>query len=38
VLDLSPQGATQDIEVLDTMAADIQEKYYRIVTPQLAPE
>jgi hypothetical protein len=38
VLDLSPQGATQDIEALDTMGAGIREKYYRIVTPQLAPE
>lgn len=38
VLDLSPQGTTEQVEVLDTMPQASQRKFYRVVTPQVPPQ
>jgi hypothetical protein len=38
VLDLSPQGNTELIEVLDTMPQANRKKFYRVVTPQIPPQ
>jgi hypothetical protein len=38
VVDLSPQGQSEEIEVLDTLPQTSQKKFYRIVTPRLPPE
>jgi hypothetical protein len=36
VVDLSPQGATETVEVLDTLGR--QKRFYRVVTPQVPPQ
>jgi hypothetical protein len=38
VVDLSPQGTTESIEVLDTLPRTNPKRFYRIVTPQRPPE
>jgi hypothetical protein len=38
VVDLSPQGTTEAIEVLDTMPQASQKRFYRVVTPQIPPQ
>jgi hypothetical protein len=38
VVDLSPQGTTEPIEVLDTLPRTNPKRFYRIVTPQRPPE
>ncbi|HEV8542937.1 MAG TPA: lamin tail domain-containing protein [Verrucomicrobiae bacterium] len=35
VLDLSPQGSTKSVDVLDTLGQSQNHKFYRIVTPQI---
>jgi hypothetical protein len=37
ILDLSPQGATKMLEILDPLSADPDQRYYRVVTPQKPP-
>ena len=38
VLDLSPQGTTETVEVLDTIPTTRPKRFYRLVTPQRPPE
>ena len=38
VVDLSPQGTTEPIEVLDTIPQTRQKRFYRVVTPQVPPQ
>jgi hypothetical protein len=38
VLDLSPQGTTEPIEVLDPTPKTKAKRFYRLVTPQIPPE
>ena len=38
VVDLSPQGTTETIDVLDTIPTTRHKRFYRLVTPQLPPE
>src|SRR5262249_21317419 len=37
VLDLSPQGVTKIMDILDPMSGNPSRQFYRIITPQQAP-
>jgi hypothetical protein len=38
VLDLSPQGATEFVEILDNLPRTNPKRFYRLITPQRPPE